>query len=333
MDIVMGKRSNLEGKRSNLEGKRGKLLEDLPTTVSDKYSSHFISLCNKHRAKYKQEVAFLKEVYADLAVMVNNKTMYNNMDYSLNIYDRMPFCDRYKNFMYAYLHEDRTCQKLVRADIKKDTPFMLSCEYSMITAFYLPKEHSGWIGLFMLGNVLIGQYHGYQTHEIDLDDVLCQSKTVPSWDDGDNEFLEYILFLSRQGRIGVIHRRQEEIEIDGSRYVRILFVQPFLPLDLTTHLYNFFLKSDNDVTIYLEANNVDYDKNLFDAHTLWCPEDPDIMPLIWNDSYITCTKQSGLLNEIYVDLSVFTKDVSDIELHNPSMLTDDPNMSLHYDYY
>ncbi len=299
-----------------MECSLGKIIEDLPYVANDKYSQYMIDRCNEHRNSYKKEVAYAKSIYSDMSVRVTDKTGYNKKD----------------NTYYGYT---KARQLIVRADIKHNRRFTMIPEYSIISAFYLPAFYSGWIRLFTSVD-LISEYNGQQIQETDLEEVLRQSQSVPSWND--REFLEHILWLSRQGLTGVIHRQAEEIEIDGLSYVRVLLVHPFLPIGMRGCTDTYWLESEYDVTIYLEVINVSMEQwrsTIID--TLWIPNNPEGFHLIHKDLMHGSSKdppESELLDKLYVDTSVvFSGDLPNVIVPTPSILTEDPNMQLYYDDY
>ncbi len=317
--------------RSNLYG----IIEDLPYVANDKYSQYMIDRCNEHRNSYKKEVEFAKSIYSNMSVMVTGSTMYNNKDQTLNRHVNMErYKDESSNLICAMVYEKtKACQKLTRIDMRHGIYHKLYSEYEIISAFYLPKDHYGWIRLYESGEI-ISQHNGSSIHTTDLEEVLHQSHTLPSWND--SEFLEYVLWLSRQGSTGVIHRQAEEIEIDGVFYVRVLFVQPFLPIGMRGCTTTYFLKSEYSLTIYLEVTNVcreQWESIIVD--TLWVPNNPEEYHLIHKDTVYgnSADPPESELSHGENPSVMFMNNLPSIIVPVPSLVTNNANIGVYYDYW
>ncbi len=322
-----------------MEGSLSKILEDLPYVANDRYSHQLIDQCNKHRAKYKEAVKLAHSLYVDKVVMINGTDIYNSETSTCNSHEVLGAYNGDTKLLFAAVLEKTSSQQLIRVDLQKDQRFVINRRYDVITAIYCPKEMAGTVCMSYSDHDahIIGTYRGYRALEPDLEDILAISKTVPDW--VDREFLNYILWLSNQGRIGIIHRQEQEIEIDGTTYVRVLFTQPFLPL-VGFPYFEFRLKSSNDITIYLEANFADHHmrRKLSQCDVIWLDKEPNACPLFidWVSSlqspYPMDHYGGSLVDALATQMSVPCID-SELLVDNvgsPSVIAEDPYMSCHY---
>ena len=186
-----------------------KLREDLPHRGAN-WSRDDIALFNEHRAKYKEGVQLAKSFYGDRAFIAGEESA------------TVEGCMKLLTMMMN--QGDSIAQLLMKCDTK-DNKIALTRSYDVITAFYVPEDIK-WLKVDSNGSIL-GEFHGKYI-EVDLDEVLRQSWTVPSSEDSSH--LEYILWVSRQGKIGFVHNQEEIIDIDGVRYNRLIFMQPMIPV-------------------------------------------------------------------------------------------------------
>jgi len=322
-----------------------KLREDLPTKANDRFSDSFIKMCNNYRADYKKIVKITKELYTDRAVIVNNLESYNNKNNTLNGGNAMKvFGGGMCNLLLGGLIDNNTAssQVLLKKELKQEEPFILIRSYDFITAFYVPKDLK-WLK-FWGGGIVLGQYWGRIRDDIDLEEILDQSKKVPDWQD--KEFLEYILWLSKQGKVGMIHRQEEEIEIDGVTHVRLIFIQPLIPNVAITY-HELKVEISEDRAIYIEMNYAanEYRTTIRNQKyiPIWIENESDNSPLcLVSDGFITDlisdnntpNKDIELLNALECDPFIIknNKDLMiDNTIEQPSIINDDNDMKLHFE--
>ena len=212
-----------------------KLRENLP--VKGKYSPETLKIFDKHRAEWRKSVERTKAVYGKRAFIANGEAAN---------------CDGATKMLVMMMEQgEDVAQLLMKYDLST-CQATISRSVDVFTAFYVPED-VGWLKVEANGN-LLGTFYG-DYHELELDQILRESWTLPR---SENEsYLEYILWVSRQGKIGFVHNQEETIEIDGIVYKRLIFLQPVLPICQCCYA-QILITTSNPCTVYLEGSIVDH---------------------------------------------------------------------------
>lgn len=197
-----------------------KLREDLPMDITyDSYgntvwSRKDIGIFNKYRKKYKQCVEYAKLYYGKHRCFM--------VDDPCSIYP-----DINMQMVASMLIEKKEhIQALIKTETKnvKDRNIIfLQRAYDVVSAIYVP-DHIRTMKVRFNGFELKFSLNPISRS---LVDILEESRNLDFLNIVDD--LEHILSLSNNVK-GVIHSQEEEIEIDGIKYNRVIPVQPFLPL-------------------------------------------------------------------------------------------------------
>ena len=122
-----------------------------------------------------------------------------------------------------------------------------NCDY--LTAFYFPSDLP-WVKL-NIGGQTTGFYTGSSTGK-PLDEILAEARVLPE----QSENLELLLELSRQGKIGFVHKQEEQIHLDGIIYDRYILLHPFIPL-IGLHYHEVQIECSAPCSFYIEVNNLE----------------------------------------------------------------------------
>ena len=98
-------------------------------------------------------------------------------------------------------------------------------EIDCITAFYIPEDLEYFS--FRVNKYELEVYRGDPV-EVDLEMLLRESLNVPLIPQ--ESFWEVVLWKSRQEKYGMAHTQEPVIEIDGIKYKRVIFIQPYFPV-------------------------------------------------------------------------------------------------------
>ena len=181
-----------------------KIREDLPYD-NKKWSPQAMKIFNNNREDYKKTVAIAKSLYSNRAFIVDDKSA--TIDGVARLHAMM------------YIQGTESAQLLMKCTTDNENKIKLKREIDVITAFYVP-ENIKWLKVIANGSC-IGEFNG-SPNEPELEEILRQSWLVPGSEDS---HLEYILWLSQQGKIGFVHNQEKTIEIDGVNYNRLIFIQ------------------------------------------------------------------------------------------------------------
>lgn len=124
----------------------------------------------------------------------------------------------------------------------------------MLNAFYFPSDLS-WVKLNVNG-ITNGFYQG-STQGKSLDQILAEARQIPEQVDN----LELLLELSRKGKIGFIHKQEDQIVISGVTYDRYILIQPFIPLISLTYSCIKIISSE-PCKFYVESNYLDVSRSV-----------------------------------------------------------------------
>ena len=209
-----------------------KIREDLPYD-NKKWSPQAMKIFNNNREDYKKTVAIAKSLYSNRAFIVDDKSA--TIDGVARLHAMM------------YIQGTESAQLLMKCTTDNENKIKLKREIDVITAFYVP-ENIKWLKVIANGSC-IGEFNG-SPNEPELEEILRQSWLVPGSEDS---HLEYILWLSQQGKIGFVHNQEKTIEIDGVNYNRLIFIQPMLPICMCMFAHIDIYTSD-PCNVYLEVS-------------------------------------------------------------------------------
>lgn len=224
------------------------LRKDLPKTINNKWSKRDLDIFDNHRKAYKKTVKIAESCYGDRAFIASE----NSVQYH----------DCTKLLVMLTESGAKAAQLLLKVDITDGRH--LSRAYDVITAFYIPQD----VDITIRNNgMILGKFYG-DSDEKDLETILQESRSIPT-NESDN-FLEHILFMARQGKIGFIHNQDKVITIDGIEYHRRICVQPFIPMAALPYA-NLYIESSQPSTVYLEINCLHtYTRSSFMRDSLIC---------------------------------------------------------------
>ena len=260
-----------------------KLREDLPTHCTKRWDKDDIKTFNLVRDGYKGTVKQAKTYYGDRAFIANGEAA---------------TYDGFTRLLVMLAEQGAKVSQLlaeVKANDKGDIKFTRA--YDVVTAVYVPEDlqslhiirNGGKIAEYTSGNSV--------TH--DLDQILAESWTVPESED--ESALEYILWVSRQGKIGFIHNQEETINLGGQTFKRLIVVQPYLPM--AAILYSdAWLRTEPGVTLYLEVNcaantaRIELCKN---EHILWTDRPWMVKGGVFQDT-IDVSKADTMYKELHL---------------------------------
>lgn len=239
-----------------------KLREDLPYSKKE-WGDRAVEIFNQWRDDYKQGVKVAKKFYGDRAFIADGESLNHNSTTKL--------------LMMMVEQGAKIAQLLVKSTTNTANIIKLTRAYDVITAFYVPEDVE-WLKVISNG-LTIGWFHG-RYRELDLEDLLEQSWSMP--ESADESFLEYILWVSRQGKIGFVHNQEEDIEIDGVNYRRLIFMQPMLPI-VQCAFTEVTIETSGPCTVYLEVSTCEGELRANLGHkpmTGWVEDLDDGIPLI-----------------------------------------------------
>lgn len=204
------------------------LREDLPTQPDYMYDLNDILCFDEYRAEYKNTVSIAKKLFKDrITVLTKSDCKYESQGREYSLFDILTSSNPELKLMYASLVLGKNLQVMYHhwtqhpstsgdgyyTDIKQIGKFL--------TAFYIPYDIN-WFKLQIGGNI-VGFYNNTDIPR-NLEEILREAITIPA----QNNTLENILMMSREGKIVLIHNMEETIVVNGIAYKRFVCVQPFL---------------------------------------------------------------------------------------------------------
>lgn len=240
-----------------------KLLEELPVTEHE-------PRIKKYRESYRKNAAMVKSLYGDRAFIAED-------DHHGRQDGAGDFKGSMKAIMMLVLSKKKISQMLVKLKLDNSYVAVIRREYDLISAFYVPEDIK-YVKLVCSGYVL-GKYRG-RFRDRSLEEIVTEAHTLPATHELTN--LEYILWMSRQGKIGFTHNQEEFINIDGKVYRRLIFVQPVLPVCQCMYSKVEIISSDNR-PIYAECLMCSQEirRHYIENQTIsWLEDEKDQCPLI-----------------------------------------------------
>lgn len=148
---------------------------------------------------------------------------------------------------------EKLCSQILNKEIpNENNTITLSRGTDILSAIYVPEDFT-WVKVLFenpSGDIVIDI--DSKRPRVPLPDLLFQTQQLPKTRDN----LADLLRDSRKSKINInIHRQQEELFLEGQRYIRIIPLQPFIPQVCFCYT-PISLQFDGNYPVYFEYNSL-----------------------------------------------------------------------------